>query len=69
MRYGIKDPAENEMPKCPCCQEETNTLYEDEGGNICGCPNCVKEFSAYEWWRELQETNYIEHMEMLRHED
>lgn len=69
MLYYGKDPAEEEMPKCPCCQEETETLYEDDGGNICGCPKCVKEFFAYEWWKELQESEYINQREMMRYED
>lgn len=75
MLYGRQDPAEIEMPKCPCCQSETNDLYESEDGDILGCPTCLYpvpedaiEFDAWEWWRELLENEYIEHLEMMRYE-
>lgn len=74
MIYGRQDPAEQDMPKCPCCHAETNDLYESEEGEIVGCPECVEDteelkmFDAWMWWREIQETEYENYREMMRDE-
>ena len=35
-----------EMPKCPCCGWECNTLYRARGGEIVGCENCIDALDA-----------------------
>lgn len=35
-----------EMPKCPCCGWECNTLYRARGGEIVGCENCIDTLDA-----------------------
>jgi len=45
----------HDMPLCPICGEETDTVYKDYFGNIVGCDMCVK---AYDAWEELDEEDY-----------
>lgn len=52
MRYnGIfkakKAPDDYDVPVCPCCGEECDTLYK-QGGIVLGCEMCIEEVSAWE---------------------
>lgn len=52
MGWGVRDypePPEYTVPRCPVCNEETDTLYADMNGEIFGCDNCVKTIDAWDW--------------------
>lgn len=39
-----------EMPVCPVCGDDTNDFYvSDDGGEVLGCPHCVKLTDAWEY--------------------
>ena len=48
------EPTEGEMPKCPVCGEECETLYRDSN-DIVGCEHCIKTVDAYEYMEEEKE--------------
>lgn len=41
-------------PRCPVCGEETDTLYQNEDGEIVGCDGCIHYMDAWQW-KELEE--------------
>lgn len=52
MGWGVHDypePPEQDMPICPECGEECETIYRGRDGQILGCENCVDELNAYDW--------------------
>ncbi len=48
------EPAEESMPCCPICGEESWTFYEDSAGTLVGCDNCIRPVSP----RELEVTGW-----------
>lgn len=42
---GYPDGKEQELPHCPCCGKECETVYLIDG-TIVGCDNCVEVDSA-----------------------
>lgn len=52
MGWGIfsnPEPPEQNMPRCPECGEECETIYRGRDGQILGCENCVDALNAYDW--------------------
>lgn len=43
---SLNEPEKDEMPRCPCCGWECNTLYRARGGEIVGCENCIDALDA-----------------------
>ena len=43
---SLEEPEKDEMPCCPCCGWECNTLYRARGGEIVGCENCIDTLDA-----------------------
>lgn len=47
---GLEPPLEPpayQVPLCPVCGAETDTLLRDRWGSITGCPTCIKEVDAW----------------------
>lgn len=42
MRY------EQELPRCPMCGAECDTIYRDGGVEIVGCENCITFIDAWD---------------------
>ena len=43
---ALEPREQEEMPKCPFCGWECNTLYRARGGEIVGCENCIDALDA-----------------------
>ena len=52
--YDYPEPPDQDMPRCPECGEECETIYRGRDGQILGCENCVEELNAYDW-KEMNE--------------
>lgn len=56
MNYNIPeprlDPPEYEVPKCPVCGEECETIYKDIRGDVVGCDCCVESIESWTWVEE-----------------
>ncbi len=53
----IREAEMNGMPpcetvKCPCCEEECETIYADQYGNVFACNKCLQSADAWEWLEE-----------------
>ena len=48
-RTGYPDGKEPEYPRCPICEEETDTLYKDKYGEVFGCSECINKINAFEY--------------------
>ena len=46
------EPDEIPIPRCPICNEETNTFIRGYWGDIIGCDNCTEEIDSYDWRNE-----------------
>ena len=54
---GWDEPVEEDMPRCPICGEETETLYRDAClGTIIGCDNCIEVVNAYDWEQGVKDS-------------
>jgi hypothetical protein len=42
------EPPAYQLPCCPLCGEECDTLFYDRFGDIVGCDNCVTTRDAWE---------------------
>lgn len=49
LETGYPDRKAPKMPRCPICDEETDTLYKDNDGFVVGCPECVTTCDAWEY--------------------
>lgn len=52
--YGYP-PDEPEPVKCPICNDECETIYEDAYGTVVGCDQCLVWKDAWEWAEERRE--------------
>lgn len=43
------DPPEYEVPICPVCGRESDTIYEDKDGQVVACGECIVRRDAWEW--------------------
>lgn len=58
--YGVD---ERPTVKCPWCEEECETLYIDQNGDVAGCEHCVDTVDAYDWMNEHREDDREEYDE------
>ena len=42
------DPPEYDVPRCPVCGQECETLYRNRYGEIIGCDDCIDAVDAWE---------------------
>lgn len=42
------EPKGYDLPRCPVCGEETDTLYKNAEGEIVGCDACIREVDAWD---------------------
>ena len=42
------DPPNYEVPHCPVCGQECETLYRDRYGEVIGCNDCIDAVDAWE---------------------
>lgn len=47
-RSGYPSGKEPKFPRCPICDEETDTFYKDKCGDIAGCDNCICTCDAWD---------------------
>lgn len=45
----IEPPAEEPLPICPVCGQETDTFKLNFYGEVCGCDLCVVSKDAWDW--------------------
>lgn len=57
-------PTENQMPCCPICGDECETIYENRNRNIIGCDNCINARDAWFWQEEIENDNYFSREEI-----
>ena len=43
--------------KCPVCDAECETIYEDAYGTVAGCDKCLIWKDAWEWYEEKREAD------------
>ena len=43
------DQPDYEVPHCPICGRETDTIYEDKDGQVVACGECLVRRDAWEW--------------------
>ena len=53
-RYGMPP---YDVPQCPVCGHECNSIFMDYSGNVFGCENCIRERDSYEWRDEETEAS------------
>ena len=49
---------------CPVCDEECETIYKDNFGEVFGCEHCISTQESYEWafeQREAEKEDFEEH--------
>lgn len=44
-----------DVPQCPCCGHECNSIFLDQNREPFGCEFCVKEEDSYEWQEQEKE--------------
>lgn len=47
-RTGLPPWNDGRVPRCPCCGEETDTLYRNPEGDVVGCGECLTAYDAWE---------------------
>lgn len=47
-RTGYPNGKEPKIPRCPMCDEETETFYKTIGSEIVGCDKCISAVSAWD---------------------
>jgi len=48
------EPPEGDMPRCPVCGAETDTLYRNKEYEIAGCDHCLTYIDAWDWQAEQE---------------
>ena len=48
--YMLDPPEPKQLPVCPVCGEECETVYTDINAEICGCDNCITKYEAWEYY-------------------
>lgn len=43
------EPVDYDVPRCPICGQECETIYLDKDGAVVGCDDCMKKLDAWEW--------------------
>ena len=46
--FGWPDGKEAQYPKCPICNEETDTFYRNSEYDIVGCGICITSIDAWD---------------------
>lgn len=49
---SLEPPPEPKWPRCPVCNEETDTFFKNKDGYVVGCDNCIEPYDA---WDEVRE--------------
>ena len=52
---GYPRSAPNELPLCPVCGEECDTVYKSYDGEVVGCESCIDVASSTDWWEAIEE--------------
>ena len=47
-RTGYPDGKEPNVPRCPCCGKECETIYKDRNKEVVGCDMCVVSVDSWE---------------------
>ena len=50
--YWLDPPDYDNLPTCPICGEECETIYTDINSEVCGCENCVSEYDSCEYYED-----------------
>lgn len=47
------EPPEPKFPRCPECNEEADTFFQNKDGYVIGCENCIVPIDAWEYARDF----------------
>ena len=51
----LTDPEPERYPICPLCDEECETLFVADDGEVIGCENCVNQRDSWEVMAEQEQ--------------
>lgn len=49
------DPPDYDVPECPVCGAECDTIYTSMNGEVLGCNECINSKDAYDYMEERKE--------------
>lgn len=66
--YGPEPLEPEQMPKCPVCGDECETVYKNCDGEVIACDGCIVSQDALEWEAEEKEAEEADCGDRLYHD-